>query len=69
MNKPPTTICLKMHLKMLRLLGLWPPETDKYFLLKFYSFYSHCFRWFFLYLYTFTQIMYFTTVTDLEVNL
>lgn len=50
-------------------LGLWTPGTNNVLIQTLYTIWSYFYRWFFLYLYTLTQILFFLNVEDLMVTL
>lgn len=53
---------------VLKRVGLWAPETDNQLIQTLYTIYSFVFRWFFLYVYTATQLLFFLTVEDVTVR-
>lgn len=63
---PSEAFCLQLWL--LRRLGLWAPETDSQIIQTLYTVWSYFYRWFFLYTYTTTQILFFMTVESLAVS-
>jgi hypothetical protein len=65
-KSPSDGLCVQIW--FLKRLGLWPPETDDKTVQLLYTIWSYFYRWFFLYVYTLTQILYFLTVEDLRVS-
>lgn len=57
-----------LQLWFLKRLGLWAPDTDDQLVQSLYTIWSYFYRWFFLYTYTATQILFFLKVEDLAVN-
>lgn len=58
-----------LQLSLLRMLGLWAPDTDNKLTQDLYTMWSYFYRGFFLYTYTLTQIMFFKDVEDMMVSL
>jgi hypothetical protein len=57
---------LGVHLMMLRFVGLWAPETTNELTKFLYTAYSFLYRGIFLYMYSFTQAMFFMNVVDIK---
>lgn len=53
---------------LLKVLGLWAPDTENQKIQILYTIWSYFYRGFFLYTYTFMQIMFFKDVEDIAVN-
>jgi odorant receptor len=47
-------------------MGLWAPETENSTIQFLYTIYSYFYRWFFLYIYTITQILFFLKVESMK---
>ena len=65
-KKPADAFALQVWL--LKRLGLWPPETESNLVKVLYTIWSYFYRWFFLYTYTATQVLFFLNVEDLGVS-
>lgn len=67
-NPKTPTESFSLQLWFLRRLGLWAPDTDNQLVQILYTIWSYFYRWFFLYAYTTTQILFFLNVENLAVS-